>query len=97
VFQTRILRKIFGPKRVEETGDWRKLHNEELRDLCFSPNVIQKRWQWNVAYTGRKEINTWFWWGNLKEREHLKEMGCSCIKLELIRAAYCMVVIFFTL
>jgi hypothetical protein len=41
VFQNRILRKIFGPKRVEETGDWGKLHNEELHNLCCSPDIIQ--------------------------------------------------------
>jgi hypothetical protein len=35
VFENRVLRRAFGPKRVEVTGDWRKLHNEELHDLCF--------------------------------------------------------------
>jgi hypothetical protein len=39
VFENRVLRKVFGPKRVEETGDWRKLHNEELRDL-YSSQVL---------------------------------------------------------
>jgi len=42
-----MLRKIFGQKRVETVGDWRKLHNEELRDLCSSPNTIlvdQMKW-----------------------------------------------------
>jgi hypothetical protein len=34
---------------LEETEDWRKVHNEELHDLCSSPNVIRKRWQWIVA------------------------------------------------
>jgi hypothetical protein len=34
VFENRVLRRIFGPKRHEVTGAWRKLHNEELRDLC---------------------------------------------------------------
>jgi hypothetical protein len=39
VFEKRVLRRIFGPKRNEVTGDWRKLHNEELNNLCSSPNV----------------------------------------------------------
>jgi hypothetical protein len=45
---------------VEETGDWRKLHNEELHDLCSSPNVIWMRWTENVAYMEREEIHTQF-------------------------------------
>jgi len=40
VFENRGLRGIFGPKRVEVTGEWRKLHNEELNDLYCSPNVV---------------------------------------------------------
>jgi len=39
-FQTSLLRKIFVPKRVKETGDWRKLRNEKLNDLCSLPNII---------------------------------------------------------
>jgi hypothetical protein len=41
VFENRVLRRIFGPKRDEVTGEWRKLHNEELRDLYFSPSIIR--------------------------------------------------------
>jgi len=40
VFENRLLRRIFGPKRDEVTGEWRKLHNEELNDLYFSPNIV---------------------------------------------------------
>jgi hypothetical protein len=41
VFENRVLRRIFGPKREEVTGEWRKLHNEELNDLYCSPNIVR--------------------------------------------------------
>jgi hypothetical protein len=41
VFENRVLRRIFGPRREEVTGDWRKLHNEELHNLYSSPNIIR--------------------------------------------------------
>jgi hypothetical protein len=41
VLANRVLRKIFGTKRDEVTGEWRKLHNEEFRDLYFSPSIIR--------------------------------------------------------
>jgi hypothetical protein len=41
VFETKVLRKIFGPKRDGVTEEWRKLHNEELNDLYCSPNTIR--------------------------------------------------------
>jgi hypothetical protein len=41
VFENRVLRRIFGPKRDEVTGGWRKLHNEELHGLCSSPHAIR--------------------------------------------------------
>ena len=43
VFENRVLRRLFGPKRDEVTWEWRKLHNEELRDLYSQPNIVQ--WQ----------------------------------------------------
>jgi hypothetical protein len=60
VFESRVLRRIFGPKRDEVTGEWRKLHNEELRNLYSSPSVIRAiksrrmRWAWHVARMGEK-------------------------------------------
>ena len=41
VFENRVLRKVFGPKRDEVTGQWRKLHNEELNDLYSLPNIVR--------------------------------------------------------
>jgi hypothetical protein len=41
VFENRVLRKIFGPKRDEVTGEWRQLHNKELHDLYSSPSIIR--------------------------------------------------------
>jgi hypothetical protein len=41
VFENRMLRRILGPKRDEVTGEWRKLHNEELNDLYSSPSIVR--------------------------------------------------------
>jgi hypothetical protein len=57
VFENRVLRRILGPKRDEVTGEWRKLHNEELRDLYPSPSIIRimkVRWAGHVAQMGEK-------------------------------------------
>jgi hypothetical protein len=60
VFENRVLRRIFGPKEDEVTGEWRKLHNEELRNLYSSPSKIRiiksrkMRWAAHVARMGRK-------------------------------------------
>ena len=58
VFENRALRKVFGPKRDEVTGEWRKLHNEELNDLYSLPNIVRvvkstrMRWAGHVARMG---------------------------------------------
>jgi hypothetical protein len=60
VFENRVLRQIFGPKRDEVIGGWRKLHNEEFHNLYFSPSIITRRiiksrrmrWAGNVARMG---------------------------------------------
>ena len=81
MFENRVLRRIFGPKRDEVTGEWRKLHNEELNDLYCSLNtarVIKSRrirWAGHVARMGIGEAYTGFWWGNLRERDRLGDPG----------------------
>jgi hypothetical protein len=58
VFENRVLRRIFGPKRDEVTGSWRKLHNEELHGLYCSPSIVRvikvrgMRWAGHVARMG---------------------------------------------
>ena len=81
LFENRVLRGIFGPKRDEVTGEWRKLHNEELNDLYCSPNVVRvikwrrMRWAGHVAFMGRGETYIGIWWGNLRERDRLGDPG----------------------
>jgi hypothetical protein len=58
VFENRVLRRMLGPKRDEVTGEWRKLHNEELHNFYLSPNIIRQiksrrmRWAGHVARIG---------------------------------------------
>jgi hypothetical protein len=67
VFENRVLRRIFGPKRDEVTGEWRKLHNKELHDLYSSPSIIgmimsrRMRWAGHVALMERRSINVGYW------------------------------------
>jgi len=93
VFENRVLRRIFGPKRDVGTRKWRKLHNEEL-NLYSSPNIVRviksrrMRWAEHVAYMGkRRGIYTGFCWENLRERPRhrwediikidFQEVGCG--------------------
>jgi hypothetical protein len=68
MFENGVLRRIFGPRRDEVTGEWRKLHSEELNDLYCSLNiarVITSRrmgWAGHVARRGRVEVCTGVWW-----------------------------------
>jgi hypothetical protein len=60
VFENRVLSRILGPKRNEVTGEWRKLHNEELHDLFPSPNIVRVikprriRWAGHVGRMGEE-------------------------------------------
>jgi hypothetical protein len=61
VFENRVLRRIFEPKRDKVTGEWRKLHNEELHDMYSSPNIIKimksrrrMKWAGHAARMGEK-------------------------------------------
>ena len=60
VFENKVLRRIFGPRRYEVTGEWGRLHNEELNDLYCSPNIVRmiksrrKRWAGHVARMGEE-------------------------------------------
>jgi hypothetical protein len=73
VFENRVLRRIFGPKRDEVARGWRKLHNEELRDLYPSPSIIRimksrrMRWAGRVTRMGRRGTDIGYWWESQRE------------------------------
>ena len=77
VFENMVLRRIFGPRRDDEvTGEWRRLHNEELNDLDSLPNIVRviksrrMRWAGHVARMGEERGRIGSWWGNRRERDH---------------------------
>jgi hypothetical protein len=80
VFENRVLRRIFGLKRDEIVGGWRKLRNEELHGLYCSPNVIRMiksrrmRWAGHVARMGKRGILIGFWWESRKEGDHHEDI-----------------------
>jgi len=65
VFENKVLRRIFRPRRDEVTGEWRRLHNEELNDLYSSPNILRviksrrMRWAGHVARMGEERGCIW--------------------------------------
>jgi hypothetical protein len=81
LFENRVLRRIFGPKRDEVTGEWRKLQNEELHNLYSSPDVIRQiksrrmRWAGHVARMGKEIKCTRFWWESPKEKDRSEDQG----------------------
>jgi hypothetical protein len=76
VFENRVPRRIFGPKRDEVMGKWRKLHNEELHDLYSSRSIIRiiklrrMRWAGHVARVGRRGTRIGYRWESQRERDH---------------------------
>jgi hypothetical protein len=76
VFENNVLRRIFGPKRDEVTGGWRKLHNEELHNLYSSPSIIRMtklrrmRWAGHIARMVANRNAFGFWWESRKEGDH---------------------------
>jgi len=82
VFENMVLRRIFGPRRDEVMGEWRRLHNEELNDLYSSPNIVQvikprkMRWAGHMACVGEeREGCTGSCWGNQREGDHWGDLG----------------------
>jgi len=76
VFENRVLRRTFGPRRDEVTGEWRRWHKEELNDLYSSPNMVRviksrrMKWAGHVARMGEERGFIGSWWGNRREGDH---------------------------
>jgi len=81
VFENMVLRRIFGPRKDQVTGEWRRLHNEELNDLYSSPNFVRviksrrMRWAGYVAHMGEERGCIGSWWGNRREGDHWRDLG----------------------
>jgi hypothetical protein len=80
VFENKVLRRIFGPKR-EEDGSWRKLHNDELHNLYSSPNIVRviksrrMKWAGHVALMGEGRVFRGFCLGTPNLRDHWEYLG----------------------
>jgi hypothetical protein len=78
VFKNRELRRIFGAKRKEVTGGWRKVHNEEFHSLYPSPSIIRMiklrriRWEGHLACIGRRGMHIGFG-GNSRKKEKTRK------------------------
>jgi len=81
VFENMVLRRIFGPRKDEISEEWRRLQNEELNDLCSSPNIVRviksrkMRWAGRVAGVGEERGCIGSWWENRRERDHWGDLG----------------------
>jgi hypothetical protein len=92
VFEKKVLRRTFRPRRDEVTGDWKKLHNEELHNLYFSPNIIRMiksrrmRWAGHVARMGETRNAYWIVVGKPEVKRSLGRPRRRCldnIKMDL--------------
>jgi len=83
VFENMVLRKIFGPRGDEVTGEWSRLHNEELNDLYSSPNIVRviksrrMRWAGHVARMGEERGCIGSCWGNRRGGDHWGDLGAD--------------------
>jgi hypothetical protein len=86
VFENRVLRRIFGPKRDEVKGGWRKLHNEELHNLYSSPSIIRiiksrrMRWPGHMARMGEKRNTCRILVGKPEGRRPLGRPRSRCVE-----------------
>jgi hypothetical protein len=81
IFENRVLRRIFGPKRIEAEGEWRKLQSGELHNLYLTPDIIRQiksrrmRWEGHVARTGEGRNLDRVLVGKPEGKDHLKDQG----------------------
>jgi len=81
LIENRVLKRRFGPRSDEVTGECGRLHNEELNDLYSSPNIVRViksrrlRWGGHVARMGEERGCTGCWWGNRNEGDHWGYLG----------------------
>ena len=81
VFENMVLMRIFGPRKNEVTGEWRRVHKEELNDLCSSPNIVRviksrrMRWAGHVARMGEERGVYRILVGKPEEKSHWGDIG----------------------